>query len=74
MHTYLNSLAYKLLAEELAESDQHPERKPERSKNLRRRLGGLLVTLGQKMQANGLEVQAAFEDRGYPPFDDEVRV
>ena len=72
MNPYMNSLAYKLLAEELAEADSHRERKSARGKNLRHQLGSVLVTVGEKMQAKGLETQTAFEDSGYPRLDEEV--
>jgi hypothetical protein len=62
MDPYQNSLAYKLLAETPSESDQHQEYKSEWGENLRHRLGGLLVTLGQQMQASHLDRQMVFED------------
>lgn len=76
MDPYLNSLAYKFLAEtqedEVSESNQHRAHKSEWSKDLRRRLGVLLVTIGQKMQESALDTQAIFEDGGYPSLEDEA--
>ena len=74
MDPYLNSLAYRLLAETIPEprTPQIQAHHREWGKRLLRRLGGLLVALGQKMQASGLDVQAAFEDTGYRSLDDEV--
>jgi hypothetical protein len=62
MDPYLNSLAHKLLAETPAEPDQPQESMSEWGENLRHRLGGLLVTLGQQMQASHLNRQTIFED------------
>ena len=70
MNPHLNSLAYKLLAEELAESDQHQEHKSEWSKNLRRHVGGLLVTLGQKIQSSEPDAHMAFADGRSPALDE----
>ena len=72
MNPYMNSLAYKLLAEELADADSYPARKSEWGKYLRHRLGSVLVTVGEKMQASGLETPPAFEDGGYPALDEEA--
>jgi hypothetical protein len=74
MDPTLNSLAHKLRAEMLADSAHHPVRESERSNNLVRRMGGLLVTLGQKMQASGSEARAVFKDGGYPSLDEEMCV
>ncbi len=43
---------------------------------VRRQLGGLLVTIGQKMmRANGLEAQSAADDnRGYSSLENEACV
>ena len=69
MEPYLNSLAHQLLAETQAEvSGQQQAHQPAWDKNLRHQLGGLLVTLGQKIQAS----EALFEDIGCPCLEDEM--
>jgi hypothetical protein len=74
MDPTLNSLAYKLRAEMLADSAHHQARKSERGNNLVRRMGGLLVTLGQKMQASGSEAHTVLKNGGYPSLDEEARI
>lgn len=60
MDPYINSLAYKLLA--TTEPDEHQELTSEWGETLRHRLGGLLVTLGQQLQASTLDTQPLFKD------------
>jgi hypothetical protein len=75
MDPYLNSLAFKLLAETPEEeSDQHRKYQAAWDNKLRRRLGGLLVTLGQRIQPSGLGVPALFEDIGCPSLEDEMHL
>ena len=74
MYPYLNSQAYRLLAEMPPEAafTQDQARNPAWGKHVLRGLGGLLVALGQKIQASGLDVQMPYEDAGYPSLDEEV--
>jgi hypothetical protein len=68
---YLNSLAFRLLAhttEEESRSYQAPQSAWD--KRLHHQLGGLLVTLGQRMQTNG----ALFEDIACPASEDEMHL
>jgi hypothetical protein len=67
MDPTLNSLAYKLRHEMVAETAQWQTRQWERGKHLLHRLGALLVTLGQRMQA-------APEADGYPCLENEACV
>ena len=66
MDPTLNSLAYKLHADMLAQESQHPEPESELGRPMLHRLGSLLVTVGQKLQARA---QMTFEGGGY---DNEV--
>ncbi len=69
MDPYLNSRAFQILAETAAqESDQQPEHQPAWDKKLRHQFGGLLVTIGHRMQASG----ALFDDIACPPLEDEM--
>ncbi len=70
----LTSLAHKFGHEMLAETARHQASTPARGTNLLHRLGSLLVTLGQKMQANRLEAQATSEDGGYLSLENEARL
>jgi hypothetical protein len=73
MDPYLNSLAFKRLEVPPEEAPQpHQAYQPSWDKNLRHQLGGLLVTIGQRMQANGLEISTVFEDIGCVPIEDEI--
>ena len=72
MDPYFNSLAYKMLDEMLSELEPDDAHHLKWGRHLLHGLGGLLVALGQKLQAGGLEVQAAFEDTAYPALDDEL--
>jgi hypothetical protein len=75
MDPYLNSRAFQILAETAEqESDQHPEHQPAWDKKLRHQLGGVLVTLGQRMQASGLEVPVLFDDIGCRSLEDEMHL
>jgi hypothetical protein len=75
MDPYLNSLAFKLLAETPEEeSNQHREPQSAWDKKLRHQLGGVLVTLGQRIQAGGLEVPVLFEDIGCPSLENEMHL
>ncbi len=64
MDPTLNSLAYKLLAEEQSESTQFREHRAIGGKRLLRWSGGLLITLGQRMQPIGLQTPLDFENSG----------
>jgi hypothetical protein len=77
MEPALNSQAYLLLAEERsAEYSQYLERESEHhnrvEKNLRHRVGSLLITIGEKIQGNGLGLEAVFEDGRYSTAGDKV--
>jgi hypothetical protein len=67
MDPTLNSLAYKLRHEMMAEAVQSQPNQSEQFANLKRRLGSLLVTLGQRMQATS-------EEGGYPCLENEACV
>ncbi|MBX3063101.1 MAG: hypothetical protein KF726_09000 [Anaerolineae bacterium] len=70
----MNSLAYKFLAEmpDEVETEQDREPKLEWHTGLRNRMGDLLVTLGQKLQASGLNTQVRFEDSNYLALEDDA--
>jgi hypothetical protein len=61
----LNSLAYKLRHEMIAEAVQSQPNRSERLAKLKRRLGTLLVTLGERMQAEP-------QEGGYPCLENEA--
>jgi len=64
------SLAHKLQAQMRAESAQ--QHQSQWSKSLLRWCGGLLVTIGKKLQANEPETQTAFQCDGYSSLDKEA--
>ncbi|MCC6616618.1 MAG: hypothetical protein IT320_24305 [Anaerolineae bacterium] len=74
MDPTLFSLAHKLRAEMLAEAAQQREQRPEQRERLLHRLGGLLVTLGQKMQAKAVSAQQVYDDGGYSSLENEICV
>jgi hypothetical protein len=65
MDPTLNSLAHRLRHEMLAEATASQPNQSERIANLRQRLGGLQVTLGQRMQATS-------EEKVFPCLENEA--
>jgi len=65
MDPMLNSLAHKRQQEALEESARQEARTSTQRANPLHRLGNLLVTIGQRLQANRLEPQMA-DDSAYP--------
>ena len=65
MDPMLNSLAHKLQQQALEEAARQEARTATKGQGPLHRLGNLLVTIGQRMQANRLEPQLA-DDSGYP--------
>ncbi len=65
MDPMLNSLAHKLQQERLEEAARHRANPPGQSASPLNRLGALLVTLGQKLQATP-------EENSYPSLDNEA--